>query len=294
MIDTRPVQPGQNVLHRGAAVRSGEHILSAGCRLDAQHLGTLAEFGRPSISVLKRPNVAVLATGDELVPVHQTPGPGQIRNSNEAMLVAQIQRAGARPIPLGIAADTRQELGERIAVGLEHEILILSGGVSAGQLDLVPEVLEAAGVDKVFHKVKIKPGKPVWFGVRPGVGGQPNCLVFGLPGNPVSSMVGFELLARTAISRMSGVQPGTPRPLSARLSQDHLAGGDRPTYHPAHLSWSSDGWIVQPVRWVGSADLRATVEANAMIGFPAIQTTIPAGALVDVIPWDTCVTSGAT
>lgn len=294
VIETRPVQPGQNVLQRGAAVRSGEAILSAGCRLDAQHLGTLAEFGRATILVLKRPRVAVLATGDELVPVDQTPGPGQIRNSNEAMLVAQIQRAGAQPIPLGIAADNRRELGERVAVGLEHEMLILSGGVSAGQLDLVPDVLEAAGVDKVFHKVKIKPGKPVWFGVRPRTGDQSNCLVFGLPGNPVSSMVGFELLARTAISRMSGRDPGTPRPLAARLSQDHLVGGDRPTYHPAHVSWSSEGWIVRPVRWVGSADLRGTVEANAMIHFPAIQQTIPAGELVDVIPWDTRDISGAT
>jgi molybdopterin molybdotransferase len=267
-------------------------VLSAGCRLDAQHLGALAELGRDSISVLKRPRVAVLATGDELVPIHDTPGPGQIRNSNETMLVAQIQRAGAQPIPLGISGDNRRQLGERVAVGLEHDVLLLSGGVSAGQLDLVPAVLESAGVENVFHHVKIKPGKPVWFGVRPATDHRSHCLVFGLPGNPVSSMVSFELLARTAISRMCGLQPGIPRPLAARLTKDHLAGGDRPTYHPAHLYWTQDGWEVRAVRWMGSADLRATVEANAMICFPASQRTISSGELVDVIPWDNVPMSG--
>jgi len=164
-IETGPVFAGRNLIFRGASVRAGDRVVPAGQRLRAQEVGCLAEVGRSQVSVFPRPRVAVLATGDELVPIDETPGPGQIRNSNEAMLVSQLIQAGVTPVPLGIARDNVAELREKISLGLQCDALLLSGGVSAGKLDLVPSVLVALGVRQVFHKVRVKPGQPLWFGV---------------------------------------------------------------------------------------------------------------------------------
>jgi molybdopterin molybdotransferase len=196
----------------------------------------------------------VVATGDELVPIDQTPQEGQIRNSNETMLLAQCRRAGTEAVPLGIARDDRAHLREKIEAGLEHDILLLSGGVSAGKLDLVPPELESTGVRKVFHKVHLKPGKPIWFGVFPRSGPDSaettkrGCYVFALPGNPVSSMVCFELFARTAIRRLMGLEPADPQPVRARLAEEFVARGNRPTYHPAQLEENESGPVVHPVK----------------------------------------------
>ena len=320
-IATARLEAGANLLRQGASLRRGEQVMAAGRRLRAQELGALAELGRHRIAVRPRPRVGVLATGDELVPVSATPGPGQIRNSNETMLVAQLRQAGAEPVALGIARDDRGDLRAKIAAGLECDMLLLSGGVSEGKLDLVPSELEAAGVRPIFHKIRLKPGKPLWFGVlagrsstpsadgvelRPtgagaGAGGAGAGLsvsggrsgtpsyglvtpVFGLPGNPVSSMVGFELFARTALRRLTGDEPAAPQSLQARLAQEHLARGDRPTYHPASLVSEGGTWMVRPVAWQGSADLRATVDANALALFPPGDRLWPEGAVVDVLP----------
>ena len=179
-----------------------------------------------------------------------------------------------------------------------------------GEKDLVPSVLAAAGVRQVFHKVNVKPGKPVWFGVldrRVGPAPAPahhqslstdggpalrwshptsdRCLVFGLPGNPVSSMVCFELFVRPAQRRLMGVSPAEPTVVTARLTQPHTTKGDRPTYQPARLEWRSDGPIVTAVPWVGSSDLRATVAANSMALFPIGNQTYQAGSAIEVIAW---------
>jgi molybdopterin molybdotransferase len=164
-------------------------------------------------------------------------------------------------------------------------MLLLSGGVSAGKLDLVPSELEAAGVRQIFHKVRVKPGKPVWYG-KLGVPNGACRHVFGLPGNPVSSLVCFELFARTAIRKLMGVEPSLPKTVPARMAAAHIARGDRPTYHPARLELSGEGAIVRPVAWQGSADLRSTVEANAMIQFPAGDQEYAAGDTVEVFCWD--------
>ena len=242
------------------------------------------------LRVYPRPQVAILATGDELVPVEDQPEGGQIRNSNETMLIGQIRRAGAIPVPLGIARDNRRDLDEKIRRGLDADVLLLSGGVSAGTMDLVPAALADAGVQQVFHQVDLKPGRPIWCGCRPGDAGQPGraktCWVFGLPGNPVSSMVCFELFARTALRRLMAIEPAAPRPLPARLEETYELRGDRPTYHPAVLSTGSLERTVTPVRWQGSFDLRGTVEANGMVLFPEGNRTYAAGALVDVFTWD--------
>jgi molybdopterin molybdotransferase len=245
-------------------------------------------MGKSSIQIRRRPRVAVLATGDELVPVDQTPGPGQIRNSNETMLVAQLRLAGAEPVPMGIARDERSHLAGRIRAGLECDVLLLSGGVSAGKLDLVPAELAAAGVREVFHSVNLKPGKPIWFGVldpRPE-NANGRRYVFGLPGNPVSSMVCCELFTRTAVRRLMGHPAAAPQATRARLTVAHSTRGDRPTYHPARFEWEDSTAVVAPVPWLGSADLRATVDANAMIVFPAVDKDYEIGELVDVVLWD--------
>lgn len=281
-VRTLPVRPGQNTLLRGTSLRAGEVVVRAGRELRPQELGALAELGRHRVAVYPRPRVGVLATGDELVPIDQVPGPGQIRNSNETMLAAQIRRAGAEPVLLGIARDELTHLSECIGRGLGCDVLLLSGGVSAGTKDLVPAALAAAGVRQVFHKVDVKPGKPIWFGVLEGVSRR---YVFGLPGNPVSSLVCFELFARTAVRRLMGTDPALPQAVRARLAQEHLARGERPTYHPARLDWTEAGPVVQVVRWHGSADLRATVAANAMALFLPGERLYPAGEPVDVFAW---------
>ncbi|MEZ6144057.1 MAG: molybdopterin molybdotransferase MoeA [Planctomycetaceae bacterium] len=280
-------EPGACIVQQGTSMAKGETVLVAGTQLSAASMGLLAELGQARVSVLPRPTVGILATGDELVPVDVSPGPGQIRNSNQTMLVAQVAQAGADTRPLGIARDEREHLKALIAQGLECDILCLSGGVSAGKLDLVPSELVAAGVRQVFHKVNMKPGKPVWFGrldAERTADGRPRW-IFGLPGNPVSSMVCFELFVRTALRKLMGITPADPQPVKARLESAHTTRGDRPTYLPANLQWTNTCACVRPANWQGSFDLRATANANAMILFPAGDRKFAAGEQVDVIPW---------
>jgi molybdopterin molybdotransferase len=185
---------------------------------------------------------------------------------------------------LGIARDERAHLRERIDIGLQADLLVLSGGVSMGDKDFVPSELAAAGVRQVFHKVNVKPGKPVWFGVLER-GSNQRTLVFGLPGNPVSSLVCFELFVRPALRLLMGISPADPIAVSARLAQSHTTKGDRPTYQPARLEWRTDGPIVTAVPWVGSSDLRATVAANSMALFPIGDQTYETGSMIEVIAW---------
>jgi molybdopterin molybdotransferase len=293
-IETTPTSPGRNILRRGESVRTGARVLPAGRLLRPQELGCLAELGKAVVAVFRRPRVAVLATGDELVPVETVPSSGQIRNSNETMLVAQLRQAGVAVTPLGIARDDAGELRERITAGLQCDVLILSGGVSAGKLDLVPSVLAELSVRQIFHKVRIKPGQPLWFGIHRSRTHQTTgtpvqqpqaCYTFGLPGNPVSSMVCCELFVRTALRRLMGIETAIPIPVRARLTVDHPHTGNRPTYHPAKLQWTDQGPVVQTVRWIGSADLSATAEANAMALFPEGDRRYEAGTIVDAFPW---------
>lgn len=282
-INAESAASGQDMIRRGTNKQAGDLVVPAGRVLRAQEMSALAEMGKYSLSAFPRPNIAVLATGDELVPVDQPLGPGQIRNSNETMLTAQIRSAGGNPVPLGIARDNRDDLRAHIERGLQNDILLLSGGVSAGKLDLVPSELERAGVRQVFHKVRVRPGKPVWFGRLESADRQ--CCVFGLPGNPVSSMVCFELFVRTAMRQMNGVATVRPQSVSARLSHSHSHKDDRETYFPAAVDWAAEGPVVSLMNWHGSSDLQSTVDANAMAVFPAEPREYTAGQTVDVVLW---------
>ncbi len=267
------IAAGDNIMRRAASMSRGQRVLPAGSLLRPIEMGVLAEVGHSEVRVVQRPTVAVLATGNELVRSIELPAAGQIRNSNGPLLFAAAQAAGAAAVDLGIARDEVASLRERIALGLESDILVISGGVSAGVLDLVPGVLAELGVEQVFHKVNLKPGKPLWFGVN--AGGK---LVFGLPGNPVSSFVCFELFVRPAIARLAGRDCGIEQ-TSAALTIDFSSRSERPTYHPARLTTVDGQSRIEPLTWQGSGDLRTLVEANALAIFePGCQCV--AGQLV--------------
>jgi molybdopterin molybdotransferase len=280
-IEDRPPASGQNILVQGREMRRGDKVLRAGTVLRPQEFGILATVGRTSALLHPAPATAILSTGDELVEASVVPGPGQIRNGNGPMLQAQVSRAGGVPQLLGIARDNLDSLQPLVAEGLRASVLILSGGVSAGKLDLVPGVLRESGVEAHFHKVEMKPGKPVFFGTR----GQ--TLVFGLPGNPVSSLVCFELFVRPAIRRLKGYSDPGPLMIQAKLVEDFAYRTDRPTYYPANLEHGATGWRVRPMPWFGSSDLRGLTQSQAFVVFPAGDHRHSAGQEFPVLVVDT-------
>ena len=223
------------------------------------------------------PNLVVLPTGDELVDVRDKPAAGQIRNSNGPMLQAQAVRAGARARLMDVARDREDSLRALISEGLKADVLVLTGGVSAGKLDLVPGVLTDMGVRVLVHKVAMKPGKPMLFGFK----GQ--TLVFGLPGNPVSSWVCFELFVAPALRRLSGhAEPG-PYWVDAFLEEDFPYRTGQPTYHPARIRLDGSALRFRPVSWFGSADLAGTGQANGFALFPAGDHVHRAGQSFSVL-----------
>ena len=281
-LDTVALHAGANILPRATSLRRHDVVLSAGHLIRPIEVGLLAEVGRAEVAVLPPPRVAVLATGNELAPAADVPAAGQIRNSNGPLLQALVARAGGIPLDLGIAPDRSDALGERIEAGLSGEVLLLSGGVSAGVLDLVPAALAAAGVQQVFHKVQLKPGKPLWFGCL--IDESCSRLVFGLPGNPVSSLVCFELFVRPAIAKMSGRSEIHPPRREGALTRAHVQRGNRPTYFPSILSEQAGNLTVEPIDWQGSADQRSLVAANGLAMFPAGDHDFSPGDLVSTIP----------
>ena len=282
-IDVPRITAGQNIMPRAASMRRGETVLEVGHWVRPAEIGLLAEVGRSHVLVFRRPRVAVLPTGNELVSPAEVPAAGQIRNSNGAMLLAAVRRAGGEATDLGIGRDDRESLRRLMGEGLQADVLLISGGVSAGVLDLVPAVLAELGVRQVFHKINLKPGKPLWFGVLQRDGAR--TLVFGLPGNPVSSLVCFELFVRPALRAMTGLVFEARAAIAARLSTDFQQRGERVSYHPARLDRSAAA-TVEPLLWKGSGDLRTLALANALIRFGAGTALFKSGANVEVVPLD--------
>jgi molybdopterin molybdotransferase len=286
--------PGQNRLLRGREMKAGEIVAFEGAVLNAARLGVLASIGVDEVLVRPRPIVAVAATGDEIVPFHELPGPGQIRNSNTAMLTALALEHGATARPMPIAPDRPEALRDTFARALagdessggSADVLVISGGVSAGRRDLVPEALEAIGIEQVFHKVKVKPGKPLWFGMGPGREGGPPSLVFGLPGNPVSGLVSFLLFVRPALAILSGQGDGLDDVSSFPLASSYRHSDDRDVYQPARLTDAEDlrEVRVEPLPWSGSSDLRAAATGDGFAIFPAGERTYRVGDRVGFLP----------
>lgn len=272
-----PLLPGQNRLLRGREMRAGDVVVPGGTRLNPAMLGVMASVGVSETLVHPRPRVAIAATGDELVPFDETPGPGRIRNSNTIMLAALAREHGASDRPLPIIPDRAEALIDAFRRALQGEptspepadILLVSGGVSAGRRDLVPEALEAIGARCVFHKVRVKPGKPLWFGVGPGRAGLPPALIFGLPGNPVSGLVSFLLFVRPAIEILSGTGTGEPPTAAYPLAVAYSHSDDRDTYRPCRLVGAGADLRVEPLDSAGSSDLRASASGDGFAIFPA-------------------------
>jgi len=279
------VRPGQHILRRAAEMQCGEVLLQPGHVLRPQEFGLLASVGRTAVRQVPAPRVAIVATGDELIEPGMTPGPGQIRSSNATMLLAQVHRAGGVPRYLGIARDRLDSLAPLIREALQTaEVLLITGGLSAGERDLVPQALQQAGVTIHFHKVAMKPGKPILFGTCERPTGRR--LILGLPGNPVSSFVGFEVFGRPLVRTLAGHTNIDLRAVSARLSEPLRLQGDRPTYHPACLRREEAGWTVHALPWQGSPDLRALVRANGLLVLPAGEVQWPAGAAAEALLLD--------
>jgi len=279
-----PLAAGANIIPRGEMYHAGDVLLRAGSRIRHPEIALLAEIGCGVVSTWGSPSVAVLATGDELVPATETPGPGQIRNSNEPMLQTQVDRFGCTTTGLGIARDQREELLTKINAGLGHDILLLTGGVSMGTRDLVPAILSELGVIECFHKVQLKPGKPVWFGVWDSPTNH-RCLIFALPGNPVSSMVCCELFVRPAVRKLQGAAEAFAPKRLLPLARDFSFKDQRPTCYPARLEWTDNGPQVTPTNWRGSADLLSPTQANGMIWFPAGERNYIAGDQIEFQSW---------
>ena len=277
-------RPGQHVGRRGAAFRAGQVVLPAGRRLEAAAIGLAAEAGATHVVATPRVRVALLSTGSELVAADETPAFGQTRNSNGPMLAAAVTLLGGEPLPLGSAADRPEAIRAAVAQGLAADVLVLSGGVSAGDLDLVPEIFGRCGVEKVFHKVRLKPGKPVWFGVRSRFD-APATLVFGLPGNPASSLVCFELFVRPALQILAG-RPHRewhlPRERGV-LAAPAKAAADRPVYLPCRVTREGGRLLATPLPWTGSSDLLGMAAAEALLALPAGGGLFEAGAEVDLV-----------
>jgi molybdopterin molybdotransferase len=255
-IDER-AESGQFVNDRGSEAQSGSVLIPQGTELDASHIATLAMTGHTSVRVVQRPSVAILATGDEIVDLHEQPAPHQIRNSNSYMLAALVRASGGTATVLPVARDTREALRLLLGQGLQHDLLLVTGGVSAGKYDLVKPVLRELGAEFQFERVRIQPGQPVAFG---RVGRRP---VFGLPGNPGSTLVTYQLFARAALQLLAG-QPDPVLPLlSAQFEAPFRHKGGLTRFLPARLS--VDGQHLRHIPWQGSSDVPALAKANVFL-----------------------------
>ncbi len=274
------VRAGANLARRGDDARAGDLLLEPGEFIGPAEIAVLAACGRTRVHVGGRPRVAVLATGDELVDPDRRPAPGQIRNSNGPLLAALVRRMGLLPIDLGIAPDEPEALRERLRVGLENDLLIVSGGVSMGEKDLVAGVLRSLGVTILFDRVAIKPGKPFTFGTKGPT------LVFACPGNPVSTYVIVQLFARAALRRMMGFPEPSPPVLRGRLETELRQRGGRTGYHQARAHWRGNHYSVAILPSSGSADFVSCARGNALAVIPAETSALAAGAEIDLILLD--------
>lgn len=274
----RPIQEFENVILKASEAPEGSRVLSPGRRLGAGEIGLLAAVGKVSVRVFCKPSVAVLATGDELVDMDRRPEWFQIRNSNSALLAAQIMEAGGSARILETAPDERMGLRRLIDQGLKTDLLLLSGGVSAGKYDLVEQVLAELEAEFYFQKVAIRPGMPVVFGRAR------EKFFFGLPGNPVSTYVTFHVFVRPTIHALSGAGFLRPLFLRARLASSVSRKPELTTFVPAWVDSEEGVPTVNPVKWQGSGDLVGLAAANSFLVVHPERAHLETGEWVDVMP----------
>jgi molybdopterin molybdotransferase len=290
---TKAVAPGENIVPQGAEAKRGSLLLNRGTRLNEADIALAASVGKSCLQVFVRPRVAVLTTGDEIVEVNAAPGPTQIRNSNTYSLATQIQQAGGEPVLLPIAPDEPRRLRQLIEEGLHSDLLIMTGGVSMGRYDLVEQVLTDLQAEFFFTGAKIQPGRPVVFGqvnswssgrlVRSGAS-APQKYFFGLPGNPVSTMVTFELFARSMLEALAGMPAHQLTFLHARLKSEIRVKTGLTRFLPAILSGKYEASQAELIPWQGSGDIAARSRANCYIVIPPDREHILAGEWVAIMP----------
>jgi molybdopterin molybdotransferase len=278
----KATEPGQFISRRATEVERGATVLRAGERITPAMLAALASFGHARVSVARRPSVAVIATGSELVKVEETPGPDQLRDSNTYSLIGYAEAAGASARPLPFAADDEGLLRRLIAEAAEtSDALVLSGGVSMGVYDFTKSALRALGAEIFFERVSLRPGKPTVFARLPNGRGT---LVFGLPGNPVSVSVTFNLFARAALLAMQGAARTRLAEQRAVLARDAKGSAGRASYLPATLSTDEHGRaVVEPLKWQGSSDFVAFTRADSLLIIPEGVRRVEAGGVVSVL-----------
>jgi len=274
-----PVQAGRSIVRQAAEIKAGETVLRAGEEINAAMIATLASFGYAKVKVGQRPRVAVMATGSELVDVGQKPGADQIRDSNNYTIAAYATLAGATVERLPLAGDDTEELKRQIAAAASNsDMLVTSGGVSMGIYDFTKVALKELGAEIFFERVALRPGKPTVF-ARLG-----DSLIFGLPGNPVSVAVTFNLFARTALRAMQGAQDTQLPEHTAVLTRDLKGAKDRESYLPADLRTDERGILLaEPLKWGGSSDFVAFARATALINAPAGAKIIEAGTNIRIV-----------
>lgn len=277
----RTVGPGENVVAAGTEARAGDVVVSKGTRVRHAAVAIAAAIGRAEVAVHRKPQVAVLATGDELVDINLPPGPNEIRNSNSYSLASQVYEAGGEPVILPVARDEASDLALLLRKGLESDLLLLTGGVSMGKYDLVEEVLASLGAEFFFTGAAIQPGKPVVFGqVELAEKAIP---FFGLPGNPVSTMVTFQLFVRPVLDALGGAKIEPLPFLQARLTEGFTTRTGLTRFLPGRLRGAMEEPEVEWVRWQGSGDLMAAVKSNCYIVVPPDLERLEAGDAVTVL-----------
>ena len=274
------VETGKSIVKRGAEIQAGETVLQSGLQINAAMMAVLAAFGYAQVTVGQRPRAGVLATGSELVHVNEKPGQDQIRDSNNYSIAAYAQLAGALTERLPLARDETSVLRDQIATAAEKcDVVVTSGGVSMGVYDVTKAALKELDAEIFFERVALRPGKPTVFARLPN-----GTLVFGLPGNPVSVAVTFNLFARTALLAMQGVTEPALKHETALLARSVKGTADRESYLPAQLTTNDDGELIAfPLKWGGSSDFVAFALTTALLIVPAGTRTIEANSLVRLL-----------
>lgn len=273
----RTVTTGENIVPAGAEAQAGQELLPRRVRLGSAQIALAAAAGKASVKIYRKPRIAILSTGDELVEVAEKPGPSQIRNSNSYSLAALVAESGGEPVQLPIAPDEEGKLTELIQEGMKADMLLLSGGVSMGKFDLVEQALKNLGAKFFFTGALIQPGKPVVFGEA---GAIP---FFGLPGNPVSVMVTFELFARQMVEALSGAEPERLKSAKAKLKKDFKTKTGLTRFLPARLEGGLEDPEVDVVPWQGSGDMLAAAKANCYLVVPPDREKLAKGEMVTVV-----------
>jgi len=278
----RQVTAGENVVAAGSEARKGDLMVPSGTRVNHSVIAVAAAIGRPEVAAYRRPRVAILATGDEVIDINLPPGPNEIRNSNSYSLAAQVCSAGGEPTILPVAPDRVEELEVLLRKGMEADLLLVSGGVSMGRYDLVEQVLEKLEAEFIFTGVLIQPGKPLVFGqLKAAARTTP---FFGLPGNPVSTMVTFQLFARPVLDALAGAKPKLLQFSQAILKSALTTKTGLTRFLPARLTGTHERPQVEPVRWQGSGDLMAMSHANCYIVVPPERERFDAGERITILP----------